>query len=75
MMGNRPFRRRSITRLEDQAPRDQSAATIEKHISFAFVRERLKASYRTPAVLPLIPSLLRILLIGYCMASPASGSW
>ena len=32
-------------RLEDQAPENHLLRLIDKHISFAFVRERLKASY------------------------------
>jgi hypothetical protein len=32
-------------RLEDQVPENHLLRLIEKHISFAFVRERLKASY------------------------------
>jgi hypothetical protein len=32
-------------RLEDQVPENHLLRLIEKHISFAFVRERLKDSY------------------------------
>jgi hypothetical protein len=32
-------------RLEDQVPENQLLRLIEKHISFAFVREKLKESY------------------------------
>ena len=32
-------------RLEDQVPETHLLRLIEKHVSFAFVRERLKASY------------------------------
>jgi transposase len=32
-------------RLEDQVPETHLLRLIEKHISFGFVRERLKASY------------------------------
>jgi transposase len=32
-------------RLEDQAPETHLLRLTEKHISFAFVREKLKASY------------------------------
>ena len=32
-------------RLEDQVPETHLLRLIEKHISFAFVRERLKGSY------------------------------
>jgi transposase len=33
-------------RLEDHVPKTHLLRLIEKHISFAFVREKLKASYR-----------------------------
>jgi hypothetical protein len=42
--------------LEDQVPENHLLRLIEKHISFAFVRERLKDSYRRPAVRRLIQS-------------------
>ena len=53
-------------RLEDHVPETHLLRLIEKHISFAFVREKLKASYSDtgrPSVDPEL--LLRILLIGY----------
>ena len=53
-------------RLEDQGPETHLLRLIEKHISFAFVREKLKASYSDtgrPCIDPEL--LLRILLIGY----------
>ncbi len=53
-------------RLEDQVPETHLLRLIEKHISFAFVREKLKASYSEtgrPSIDPEV--LLRILLIGY----------
>ena len=53
-------------RLEDQVPETHLLRLIEKHISFAFVREKLKASYSDrgrPSIDPEL--LLRILLIGY----------
>ncbi len=63
-------------RLEDQIPETHLLRLIEKHISFAFVREKLKESYSDTGRPSIDPELLlRILLIGYCMASPASGSW
>jgi hypothetical protein len=43
-------------RLEDQVPETHLLRLIEKHISFAFVPEKLKASYSDTAVPPLIPS-------------------
>ena len=53
-------------RLEDQVPETHLLRLIDKHISFAFVREKLKASYSeggSPSIDPEL--LLRILLIGY----------
>jgi len=53
-------------RLEDQVPESHLLRLIEKHISFAFVRERLKGSYSEmgrPSIDPEL--LLRIMLIGY----------
>jgi transposase len=53
-------------RLEDQVPETHLLRLIEKHISFAFVRERLKASYSESGRPSIDPELLlRILLIGY----------
>jgi transposase len=53
-------------RLEDQVPESHLLRLIEKHISFAFVRERLKQSYRETGRPSIDPELLlRILLIGY----------
>jgi transposase len=53
-------------RLEDQVPENHLLRLIEKHISFEFVRERLRNSYSETGR-PLIDPelLLRILLIGY----------
>src|SRR5690242_10864091 len=53
-------------RLEDQVPENHLLRLIDKHISFDFVRERLKDSYSEngrPSIDPEL--LLRILLIGY----------
>jgi transposase len=53
-------------RLEDQVPETHLLRLIEKHISFAFVREKLKASYSDSGRPSIDPELLlRILLIGY----------
>ena len=53
-------------RLEDQVPEAHLLRLIEKHISFEFVRERLKDSYSDTGRPPIDPELLlRILLIGY----------
>ena len=53
-------------RLEDQVPENHLLRLIEKHISFGFVRERLKNSYSETGRPSIDPELLlRILLIGY----------
>jgi transposase len=53
-------------RLEDQVPENHLLRLIEKHISFEFVRERLKASYSETGRPSIDPELLlRMLLIGY----------
>jgi transposase len=53
-------------RLEDQIPETHLLRLIDKHISFAFVREKLKESYSDTGRPSIDPELLlRILLIGY----------
>src|SRR5260370_35315651 len=53
-------------RLEDQVPENHRLRLIEKHISLAFVREKLKDSYSETGRPSIDPELLlRILLIGY----------
>ncbi len=53
-------------RLEDQVPENHLLRLIDKHISFEFVRERLKDSYSDTGRPSIDPELLlRILLIGY----------
>lgn len=53
-------------RLEDQVPENHLLRLIEKHISFAFVREQLKDSYSETGRPSIDPELLlRILLLGY----------
>ena len=53
-------------RLEDQIPESHLLRLIEKHINFAFVREKLKDSYSDTGRPSIDPELLlRILLIGY----------
>jgi transposase len=53
-------------RLEDQVPESHLLRLIDKHISFAFVREKLKESYSDTGRPSIDPELLlRILLIGY----------
>ena len=47
-------------RLEDLVPKTHLLRLIEKHISFAFVREKLKASYNDtgrPSIDPELPAL------------------
>ena len=51
-------------RLDDQVPENHLLRLIEKHISFAFVRERLKDSYSETGRPSIDPELLlRILLM------------
>src|SRR5580700_9730765 len=53
-------------RLEDQVPETHLLRLIDKHISFEFVREKLKESYSDTGRPSIDPELLlRILLIGY----------
>jgi transposase len=53
-------------RLEDQVPENHLLRLIEKHISFAFVRQQLKDRYSAKGRPSIDPELLlRILLIGY----------
>ena len=53
-------------RLEDQIPENHLLRLIDKHISFEFVHERLRASYSETGRASIDPELLlRILLIGY----------
>jgi transposase len=53
-------------RLEDQVPESHLLRLIERHISFEFVRERLRNSYSETGRPSIDPELLlRILLIGY----------
>jgi transposase len=53
-------------RLEDQVPETHLLRLIDKHISLAFVREKLKESYSDTGRPSIDPELLlRILLIGY----------
>jgi len=53
-------------RLGDQVPENHLLRLIEKHISFAFVRDKLKLSYSETGRPSIDPELLpRILLIGY----------
>jgi transposase len=53
-------------RLEDQVPENHLLRLIERHISFAFLREKLKDSYSKTGRRSIDPELLlRILLIGH----------
>jgi len=63
-------------RLEDQVPENHLLRLIEKHISFALVREKPNESYSDTGRPSIDPELLlRIFLIGYLYASLASASW
>src|SRR5260370_30701377 len=53
-------------RVEDQVPENHLLRLIDKHISFEFVRQQLKASYSETGRPSIDPELLlRIMLIGY----------
>src|ERR1700691_2000848 len=53
-------------KLDDYLPENHLLRLIDQHISFAFVRERLKDSYSETGRPSIDPELLlRILLIGY----------
>src|SRR5262249_44302731 len=53
-------------RLEDEIPENHLLRLVDKHVSFDFVRERLKGSYSDTGRPSIDPELLlRILLIGY----------
>ncbi|MGA8308316.1 MAG: IS1182 family transposase [Candidatus Acidiferrales bacterium] len=53
-------------RIEDQVPENHLLRLIDRHISFNFVREKLKDSYSDTGRPSIDPELLlRILLIGY----------
>src|SRR5580700_7594393 len=53
-------------RIEDQVPENHLLRLIDRHISFGFVREKLKESYSETGRPSIDPELLlRILLIGY----------
>jgi len=61
-------------RLEDQVPENHLLRLIEKHISFEFVCERLRAGYSETGRPSIDPEpLLRIVLI--CTASPTNANW
>src|ERR1700751_4569559 len=53
-------------RIEDQAPENHLLRLLDRHISFDFVREKLKDSHSDTGRTSIDPEvLLRILLIGY----------
>jgi hypothetical protein len=63
-------------RLEDQVPETHLLRLIERHISFAFLRERLKPSYSETGRPSIDPELLlRILLIGYLYGITSERKW
>jgi transposase len=62
-------------RLEDQVPETHLLRLIDRHVSFAFVRQQLRDSYSETGRPSIDPELLlRILLIGYRYASAASAN-
>jgi transposase len=60
-------------RLEEQIPENHLLRVLDRFIDFTFVRERLKTFYSSTGR-PSIDTevLLRLLLVGYRMALPAS---
>src|SRR5271157_2740569 len=57
-------------KLDDYVPENHLLRLIDKHVSFAFARERLKDSYSETGHPSIDPELLlRILLIGYLYRS------
>src|SRR6266480_4958463 len=58
-------------RLEDQVPENHLLRLIEKHISFEFVRERLRNSYSETGR----PSIDPELLLRIRTESPANANW
>ena len=63
-------------RLQDQVPEDHLLRLIHRHVDFSFVREQLKDFYSPkgrPSIDPEV--LLRLLLVGISMESPASGAY
>ncbi len=68
MMGQHP-RSESLFyyfRIEDQVPENHLLRLIDRHVSFEFVREKLRDSYSEngrPSIDPEV--LLRMLLLGY----------
>jgi transposase len=59
-------------RPEDQIPETHLLRLIDKHISFSFVREKLKESYSDTGQPSIDPELLlRILLIAYLYGIPS----
>ena len=68
MMGSHP-RSESLFyyfQIEDQVPENHLLRLIDRHVSFEFVREKLRGSYSDtgrPSIDPEV--LLRILLLGY----------
>ena len=53
-------------RLEDQVPENHLLRLIDRHVSFDFVRAKLKASYSDTGRPSIDPDLLlRMLLVGY----------
>jgi len=57
-------------------PENHLLQLIDRHVSFDFVRKKPRDTYSDtgrPSIDPEV--LLRILVIGFCTASPANASW
>jgi len=63
-------------RIEDQVPENHLLRLIDRHVSFDFVRKKLKAFYSDTGRPSLDPELLlRILLVGYLYGVTMSAGW
>src|SRR5207248_11554574 len=63
-------------RIEDQVPQNHLLRFIDRYVSFDFVREKLRASYREtgrPSIDPEV--LLRNLLLGYLYGITSERKW
>src|SRR5437667_12798375 len=58
-------------RVEDQVPENHLLRLIEKHVSFEFVRERVRHSYSETGRHSIVPELL----LRIRTASPANANW
>src|SRR5689334_16780897 len=63
-------------RIKDQVPENHLLRVIDRHVSFDFVREKLRAFYSEtgrPSIDPEV--LLRILLLGYLYGITSEAKW